>query len=130
VADPYTHRNLLDVEDAAAKFGHGELQESRFANQDLQTEQTGLSLHRVRPGRRQPFGHVHAEVEEVYVVLSGSGQARVGEDLVEVRRLDALRVSPGVTRAFEAGDDGLELLAFSPLRTDDRGEILEGWWGD
>jgi mannose-6-phosphate isomerase-like protein (cupin superfamily) len=130
VADPYTHRNLLDVEDAAAKFGHGELQESRFANQDLQTEQTGLSLHRVKPGRRQPFGHVHAEVEEVYVVLSGSGQARVGEDLVEVRRLDALRVSPGVTRAFEAGDDGLELLAFSPLRTDDRGEILEGWWGD
>jgi mannose-6-phosphate isomerase-like protein (cupin superfamily) len=130
VADPYTHRNLLDVEDAAAKFGHGELQESRFANQDLQTEQTGLSLHRVKPGRRQPFGHVHAEVEEVYVVLSGSGRARVGEDLVEVRRLDALRVSPGVTRAFEAGDDGLELLAFSPLRTDDRGEILEGWWGD
>ena len=130
MAPPYTHRNLLDVEDAAAKFGFGESQESRFANDDLATEQVGLSLHRLKPGKRQPFGHVHAEVEEVYVVLSGSGRARLDDATVELRPLDAVRVSAGVKRAFESGDDGLDLLAFSPRRPDDRGEVLEGWGGD
>ena len=130
MAAAYTHRNLLDVEDAAAKFGFGETHESRFANEDLEAEQVGLSLHRLKPGKRQPFGHVHAEVEEVYVVVAGSGRARLDDATVELRALDAVRVSPGVTRAFEAGDDGLDVLAFSPRRPDDRGEILQGWWGD
>ncbi len=126
----YTVKNLADVEDAAAKFGFGETQESRFAARDLGAQQTGLSLHRLKPGKRQPFGHRHAEVEEVYVVLAGSGRVRLGDDTVDLTRLDAVRVAAGVTRAFEAGDDGLELLAVSPQRTDDRGELLEGWWGD
>jgi hypothetical protein len=30
--------------------------------------------------------------------------------------------------ALEAGDDGLEVLAFGPRRPDDRGEMVEGWW--
>jgi hypothetical protein len=33
-------------------------------------------------------------------------------------------------RALEAGSDGLEVLAFGPLRTDDRGEVVTGWWQD
>ncbi|HEV2074907.1 MAG TPA: hypothetical protein VGR10_01570, partial [Thermoleophilaceae bacterium] len=70
---PYTHRKLSEVEDSAAKFGFGEVQEARFANADLETEQTGLSYHRVKPGKRQAFGHRHDEAEEVYVVISGSG---------------------------------------------------------
>ncbi|HET9508393.1 MAG TPA: cupin domain-containing protein [Gaiellaceae bacterium] len=127
---PYTHKNLADVEDAAVKFGFGDTHESRFANEDLETEQTGLSVHRVKPGKRQPFAHRHDDVEEVYVVLSGSGRVKLDEDIVELKRLDAVRVSPGVARAFEGGEDGLELLAFSPRRTDDRGEILQDWWTD
>jgi uncharacterized cupin superfamily protein len=126
----YTVKNLADVEDAAAKFGFGETQESRFAARDLGAEQTGLSLHRLKPGKRQPFGHRHAEVEEVYVVLAGSGRVRLDDETVDLARLDAIRVAAGVARGFEAGDDGLELLAVSPQRTDDRGELLEGWWGD
>src|SRR5919107_1070530 len=73
MAERYTHKSLTDVEDAAAKFGLSESQESRFANADLETEQTGLSLHRIKPGKRQGFGHRHDEVEEVYVVVTASG---------------------------------------------------------
>ena len=127
---PYTHLNLAEVEDSAVKFGFGDAHESRFANEDLETEQTGLSHHRVKPGKRQPFAHRHDDVEEVYVVLSGSGRVKLDDDIVELKRLDAVRVSPGVARAFEGGEDGLELLAFSPRRTDDRGEILQDWWTD
>ena len=130
MAMSYTHMSLTAVEDSAAQFGLGDRQEARFANDELQTEQTGLSLHRVKPGQRQGFAHRHEEAEEVYVVVSGSGRVKLDDDIVELAPLDALRVSAGVVRAFEAGDDGLEILAFGPRRTDDRGEILQGWWND
>jgi mannose-6-phosphate isomerase-like protein (cupin superfamily) len=131
VVAPYTRKNLGEVEDAAAQFGFGETHESRFPrDDDLGARQTGLSLHRFKPGKRQPFGHRHDDVEEIYVVLAGSGRVKLDDDVVELERLDAIRVAPGVMRAFEAGDEGLEILAFSPRREDDRGEIVPGWWSD
>ncbi len=126
----YAKKNLRDVEDSAPKFGFDELQEARFAHGDLETEQTGLSFHRVKPGKRQGFAHRHEQAEEVYVVLAGAGRVKLDDAIVEIERLDAIRVAPGVARAFEAGPDGLELLAFGPRRDDDRGEILQDWWTD
>jgi mannose-6-phosphate isomerase-like protein (cupin superfamily) len=126
----YTHRNLTKVEDSAAKFGFGETQETRFANDDLETDQTGLSHHRIKPGKRQAFAHRHDEAEEVYVVLSGAGRVRLDDEILELKSLDAVRVSAGVIRAFEAGEDGLEILAFGPRHTEDRGEIIDDWWTD
>ena len=38
-----------------------------------------------------------------------------------------MRVSPEVMRAFEAGPDGLEVLAFGPRHKGD-GELVQGWW--
>lgn len=128
MSDPYTIKQLTEVEDAAANFGHGDAQEVRFANADLKAEATGLSLHRIKPGKRQPFGHRHEDAEEVYVVIAGGGRVNLDGEVVELGRLDAVRVAPGVTRAFEAGDDGLEMLAFGP-RHDGDGELLPGWWG-
>jgi mannose-6-phosphate isomerase-like protein (cupin superfamily) len=130
MSTPYTSRNLAEIEDSAAKLGFGELQESRFANGDLETEQTGLSYHRVKPGQRQPFGHRHEAAEEIYVVVGGRGRAKLDDEVLEVGQLDAIRVAPEVARAFEGGPEGLELLAFGPLRPDDRGEMLQGWWDD
>jgi mannose-6-phosphate isomerase-like protein (cupin superfamily) len=126
----YTIKSLDEVEDSAAKFGFGHLGEARFANAALETEQTGLSNHRLKPNARQAFGHRHDEAEEVYVVIRGSGRAKLDDEIVEVSERDAIRVSPGVVRAFEAGPDGLELIAFGPRRPDDRGEMLPDWWSD
>ena len=126
---PYTHTNLNAVEDSAPKFGYEELQEARFATSSVDAEETGFSHMRLKPGKRQPFGHRHDDAEEVYVVIAGSGRVRLDTDEVELAALDALRVSPGVTRAFEAGDDGLEYLAFGP-RHDGDGELKPGWWGE
>lgn len=130
IAASYTHRNLNDIEDSAVKFGVGESQEARFASDDLGTEQIGVSHQRVKPGRRQAFGHRHDETEEVYVVISGSGRVSLDDEVLELEAHDAVRVSAGVMRAFEAGDDGLEILAVGPRRTDDRGEIVRNWWAD
>ncbi len=127
MAGKYTLKQITEVEDSAPNFGFGEIQEVRFATKDLDAEATGLSHHRLKAGKRNPFGHKHEDAEEVYVVIAGSGRAKLDDEIVELGQLDALRVAPGVTRAFEAGAEGLELLAFGPRHEGD-GEIFPGWW--
>jgi mannose-6-phosphate isomerase-like protein (cupin superfamily) len=120
----YTIKNLRQVDDMAASQGFGDVQEARFAHGDLDAEQIGISLQRVKPGKRHAFAHRHKEAEEVYVVISGSGRVKLDDEVKEIGELDAIRVAPSVTRAFEAGDDGLELVAFSPRAQGDA-EIVE-----
>jgi mannose-6-phosphate isomerase-like protein (cupin superfamily) len=107
----------------------GELQEARFATKDLQAQDTGVAHHRLKPGKRQPFAHRHDKAEEVNVVLSGSGRVKLDDEIIDLDALDALRVSPGVTRCFEAGSDGLEFIVFGPHYEKD-GEVIQGWWTD
>ena len=125
----YTKKNLHEVEDSAAKHGVGESQEARFARGDLGAEQTGLNYLMVKPGKREAFAHRHRQAEEVYVVLAGSGRVKLDAELVELEPLDAVRVGPGTTRAFEAGADGLEVLIFGP-RVEGDGEIVADFWDD
>lgn len=131
MAAPYTLKKLTDVEDSAAKFGFSDLQETRFARDDLEAEHTGFSYHRLKAGKRQGFAHKHEHehAEEIYVVLAGSGRVKLDDEILEIEPLDAIRVAPGVIRMFEAGPEGLELLAFGP-RHDRDGELFYDWWTD
>jgi mannose-6-phosphate isomerase-like protein (cupin superfamily) len=126
---PYTQKKLTDVKDSAPEFGLGDDAEARFAKYDLDAEDTGVSHHRLKPGKRQPFGHRHDKAEEVYVVLGGAGRLKLDDEIIEVETLDAIRIAPGVTRAFEAGPGGIEVLAVGP-RLDGDGEVIQGWWSD
>ena len=126
----YTKRNLKQVEDSAVKFGFSETQEAHFARKDLDAEATGLAYHVVKPGKRQGFGHRHAKAEEIYVVLSGRGRMKLDDEIVDVEAFDAIRVAPQFARAFEAGDDGLEVLALGAHHGDDRGDMLQDFWND
>jgi uncharacterized cupin superfamily protein len=123
----YSKTNLTDVEDSAAKHGVSENQEARFPRTVLGLEQTGMNYLRVKAGRREPFAHRHKQAEEVYVVLAGSGQVKLDDELVPLAPLDAVRVAPGTTRTFEAGADGLEVLIFGS-RFEGDGEIVADFW--
>jgi mannose-6-phosphate isomerase-like protein (cupin superfamily) len=125
----FTIKNLREVEDLAPKFGFAEVQEARFAREDLKSGTIGLAFHVVRPGKRQAFAHRHQQAEEIYVVLSGSGRIKLDAEIHDIRLMDAIRVAPEVARSFEAGPDGLELLVFGPRHTGD-GEVLrDDFWG-
>jgi uncharacterized cupin superfamily protein len=124
----YTIKNLREVEDVAAAQGFGEMMEARFAHGDLGAEQTGVSLQRVKPGKRHAFAHRHKEMEEIYVVLSGSGRIKLDDEIEEIGPLDAIRIGPSVTRAVEAGDEGIEILAFSPRARGDAEIVEEFSW--
>jgi mannose-6-phosphate isomerase-like protein (cupin superfamily) len=124
----YAKTNLRTVKDSAAEHGLSEMQEARFPRADIGAEQTGLNYLRVKPSRREAFAHRHGKVEEIYVVLSGSGRVKLDDELVDLAPLDAVRVGPGVARSFEAGPEGLEVLIFGPHVEGD-GEIVDDFWG-
>jgi mannose-6-phosphate isomerase-like protein (cupin superfamily) len=123
----FTHKNLSDVKDSAPDFGFAENGELHFAKDELETEQTGFSYHRTNPNVHPGFGHRHQAAEEVYVVISGSGRMKLDDEIIEIERLDSIRIAPEVWRSFSAGPEGLEVLAFGP-RHDNDGEADPQWW--
>jgi mannose-6-phosphate isomerase-like protein (cupin superfamily) len=128
----YTLVNLKsDVEDQAPKFGLAPGLESRFARKTLELENSGLSYYKVAPGYRLPFGHRHVDQEEVYLVLSGSARMKLEDEIVELGQWDALRVAAEVTRGFEGGPEGAEILAFGAPSNDNKdAEMVQDWWMD
>ena len=123
----YTKVAIDELPDMAAARGMDGIQ-ARALREPSDAEQTGGMLHRLAPGVRQPFGHVHDEAEELYLVLEGSGRANLGNEIVELRERDLIRIAPKTPRCFEAGDDGIELFAYGPHKQGD-GRIFAGWWG-
>jgi quercetin dioxygenase-like cupin family protein len=125
----YTRVNLKsDVKDMAPQFGMEGI-ESHFARTNLELENSGVSYFRLDPGYRAPFGHTHSEQEEVYVILSGSARVAVGDEVVELGELDAIRIAPETMHGMEAGPDGAEILAFGAPNTDNKdADMQPGWW--
>jgi len=119
--------NLRSVPDSAAQHGLSETQEARFPRTALGAEQTGMNLLTIKPSRREAFAHRHRQAEEIYVVLAGSGQVKLDDELVDLAPLDAVRVAPGVTRSFEAGPEGLQVLIFGPHVEGDAEMVADFW---
>lgn len=125
----FTIKNLKELEDAAADRGPDI--EARFGRKHLATEHLGVSYFRYGPGFKAPYGHRHREQEEAYVVVGGSGRMRLDDEIIELHQWDAVRVAPGVVRAFEGGPDGLELIAIGSDRPEGGdGEMVGDFWTD
>jgi mannose-6-phosphate isomerase-like protein (cupin superfamily) len=123
----YAKVNFDAVEDMNARYGMQEIGEARYLRDDVGAETIGATFYRMRPGKRTGFGHRHEKVEELYVVLAGGGRIKIDDEILELRPLDAVRVAPRAVREFEAGPDGLELLATGTYVEGD-GEMINGWW--
>jgi mannose-6-phosphate isomerase-like protein (cupin superfamily) len=127
----YTLRNLKEIEDQAPKFGLAPNLEARFARTPLETENLGISYQRLAPEFRVPFGHKHGEQEEIYVVLSGSARLKLDEEVVELKQWDVVRVAKDTMRNFEAGSEGVEILAIGGGESGiGDAEMTQGWWPD
>ena len=119
---PFTITNLLELEDVVGERAPGV--EGRFARSQLDSEHLGVSHFRYAAGVRSSLAHSHREQEEAYVVLDGSGRIRLDDEVHELRRWDVVRVAPQTVRAFEAGPDGLELLAIGSDRPEGGDGVL------
>jgi mannose-6-phosphate isomerase-like protein (cupin superfamily) len=109
----YTKSNLKDdVENMAPKFGMAPAVESHFGRKPLESRQLGASYFRLEPNSRLPFGHRHADQEESYVIVEGSGRVKLDNEIEELRSFDAIRVDPDTIRCFEGGPEGIGYIAF------------------
>ena len=105
----YAKVNLLELDDSVGDRAP-EI-EGRFGRTELGSRDLGVSHWRYAPGFRATTGHRHREQEEAYVVVAGSGRVLLDGEVLDLAQWDAVRVSPQVLRAFEAGPDGLEVIA-------------------
>ena len=90
-----------------------------------------MSHFRYAPGYRSQAAHRHREQEEAYVVVAGSGRVLLDGEVIELRQWDTVRVAPEVVRAFEAGPDGLDVIAIGgPKPEGGDGELASAEWPD
>jgi mannose-6-phosphate isomerase-like protein (cupin superfamily) len=98
---------------------------------DLGCEQLAATLIRVPPHSdfEQGTGHVHDEVEEIYLDTRGTLTMRFGDEVRAVSAPAAVRVAPGTPRSHRnEGDEPVEMWAVS--RKLDRGDAtkLDACW--
>ena len=103
----WTKKNFKRLRDTSPK---GAPMQWKMARGALKSPELGVSRFTYEPGARMPFGHRHKEQQEAYVVVAGSGNAKLDDEVVELKTWDVLRVAPAVIRSFEAGPDGLDLI--------------------
>jgi quercetin dioxygenase-like cupin family protein len=124
----YTLTNLEEADDVVGPRTDGRVQ-GRFLRPVLDSRELGVSRFTFSPGFRSSAGHHHETQEEVYVVVGGSGRAKVDDDVMDLKAWDVLRVAPESIRAFEAGPDGLDLVIVGGTRPEEGdGHMVPDWW--
>jgi mannose-6-phosphate isomerase-like protein (cupin superfamily) len=125
----YAIVNLLELDDSVGGRVPG--MEGRFSRNQIGSRDLGISHFRWDPHVRSTRGHSHREQEEAYVVVEGSGRVRLDDEIRDIRRWDVVRVAPEVVRAFEAGPDGLEIIAIGgPKPEGGDGVVSDSPWPD
>ncbi len=114
--------NLLEVENSVGDRAPGI--EGRFGRRHLDSRDLGVSFFRYAANVRSPVAHSHREQEEAYVVVAGSGRVLLDDEVVELRQWDVVRVAPEVVRAFEAGSDGLDIIAVGGPKPEDGDGVM------
>jgi uncharacterized cupin superfamily protein len=89
--------------------------ENTDLGKQLQASTLGARLWRLAPGQASTK-HRHAQQEELYVLLEGSGRVRLGEEVLTLERLDTLLVEPTSTRQLfnDTEADQLWLVVGAP----------------
>ena len=97
----------------------------------LGSEQVAVTLIRVPPHSdfEQGTGHYHEEIEEIYVIATGTLTMRLGDDIHKVPAGSAVRVAPHTPRSHRnEGDEPVEIWAVSRrLGHGDAVKIDEFW---
>ena len=82
----------------------------------LESEQLAVTLIRVPPHSdfEQGTGHYHEEIEEIYVIATGTLTMRLGDDVHKVPAGSVVRVAPRTPRSHRnEGDETVEIWADS-----------------
>jgi mannose-6-phosphate isomerase-like protein (cupin superfamily) len=118
----YTVRSLDETENVFDGSYPGEM---RFFTPALGAEQVALTYRRMpqHTGGKGSYGHRHHVQEELYFVLSGKLQFKLGDEVLEAERGTAIRVAPEVARSvWNDEPEDAELIIVSTKIDDPQGD--------
>ena len=124
---------ICEVGDAPDAFGGKYPGEMRFLRGPLAAEQVALTYRRVAPGTggKGSYGHRHRTQEEIYLVVSGRLEFKLGDDVVELGRLNAIRVAPNTARSVwnDGPEDAVLLIVSTGIEDLDADvELVDDFW--
>ena len=105
--------------------------EFRRLTDALGAEQLAVSLIRVPPHSdfEQGTGHTHSEIEELYIVATGTITFRCDDTVEQVTAPAVVRVSPGTARSHRnEGDESVEIWAVSVKDHDRDATKIDDFW--
>jgi len=107
--------------------------EMRMTTGEVGAEQVAVTYRRMPPqtGGKGSYGHAHTTQEELYLVLSGTLQFKLGDEVLDVPARSAVRVAPEVVRSIWNEGPGDAELVIASVRIDDpRGDtvLTEDFW--
>ncbi len=85
----------------------------------LELKGVAIGLINLPPDEGYTFTHRHRKQEEVYIVIEGNGIMQIDNELLNIERGDAIRVSPEARRALKADAKGLLVIC--------AGGVVEGY---
>jgi mannose-6-phosphate isomerase-like protein (cupin superfamily) len=118
----YTIKQAEEVPDVLGDYP-GEM---RLFADALGSEQVAFTYRRMpaRTGGKGSYGHRHKEQEEVYFVMSGSLQFKLGDEVVDLPKGAAVNVPPQVVRSvWNEGPEDAELIIVSKRLPDVRADV-------
>ena len=126
----YTILSLADVPDA---FGGKYPGEMRFLSEPLGNRQVAITHRRMPPGSggKGSYGHRHKTQEEVYYVIAGTLEFKLGDEVVDVPAGCVVRVAPDTVRSiWNEGPEDAELVIVSTRVEDVREDVdlVEDFW--
>ena len=116
---------------AAIRFGvDSTLWDLRVLRAPLGCTEIGISVFRLGPRAKFTVGHRHHSGEEVYVLVSGHAEIKIGESLFALEPLSAVRVPSNEFRALRnAGDEqALLIVAGYPKNSAEEVEFAPNFW--
>jgi mannose-6-phosphate isomerase-like protein (cupin superfamily) len=120
----YTIVTRDDAPDFMAQYpGYGEM---RFFASPLEAEQVAFTFRTMPAGTggKGSYGHRHKTQEEIYFVVSGRLQFKLGDDVIEIGPHTAVRIPPDTYRSVHNdGPEEAELIICSPRIDDPHGDV-------
>ena len=125
----YTITPAEDVADVLGDYP-GEM---RMFTEAIGAEQVAFTYRRMpaQTGGKGSYGHSHRTQEEVYFVIAGTLQFKLGDEVVDVGPLTAVRVAPATVRSvWNDGPEDAILIMCSIKNEDPEGdhETVPDFW--
>jgi mannose-6-phosphate isomerase-like protein (cupin superfamily) len=126
----YTIKHLEEVSDVLGDYP-GEM---RMMTSEIDAEQVAFTYRRMpqHTGGKGSYGHRHKEQEEIYFVMSGKLQFKLGDDVMDLEQGTVVRVPPETWRSvWNDEPEDAELIIVSKRvagGSAEDAEYLENFW--